>query len=252
MAPNYRWATHPDSQMRNDSDMGKRSRGILLALLVGAITLVSGVTTASAAETITADLSCCTFPAGPYEQDLGEIPTFENPVGADAPHNVTSTAKGPDGGPLFRSQTIAAGSSSPVEGTQYLGAGTYPFYCTLHGFSMSGDILVTGDKGTVAPRPRVRVTIPNQRLISIRKSGIIRVTVKALAGSSSVNFLAKSGTRQLASASAVAVASGATKTVRLKLTRAGRTAIAKGRRASISVKGSVAFGSPVTARRTVR
>jgi plastocyanin len=239
--------------MRNDVQMGKRAGGIILALLVGAVASFSGVATAGAADTITADLSCCTFGPGPYGGDMGEIPTFENPVGADAPHNVTSTATGPDGGPLFRSETIAAGSSSPVEGTQYLTGGTYPFYCTLHGFSMSGELLVSDDKGTVVPRPKIRVAIPSQSIASAVRSGTIRVKVTAVSGSPSVNLAAKLGySSALGSASGVRLTSGTAKTVRIRLSRAGRRNLKRERKAVISVKGSVAFGSPVAAKRTIR
>jgi plastocyanin len=232
--------------------MGKRAGNVILALLVSAITMFSGVAVAGAADTITASLTCCTFAPGPYSQDLGEIPTFENPVGADAPHNVTSTTRGPDGGPLFRSQTIAAASSSPVDGTQYLTGGTYPFYCTLHGLSMSGELVVDGGKGEVVTRPAIRASVAAQRLRAIRRSGVVTVAVRALAGSPVVNLQVKGGARTIASATGIKVNTGATRKVRLRLTKAGRKAVSKGRRVVISVKGSVAFGSPSSARRTIR
>jgi plastocyanin len=238
--------------MRNHAPMGTIRRGAGAALAAIALSVAFGASSAAAAETITADRDCCTFSASIFEQDMGEIPTFENPADADAPHNVTSTARGPDGAPLFRSDTIGAGSTSPVEGAQYLSGGSYPFYCTLHGLSMGGQLLVSSDQGTAAARPKIRLTIPSQRLAAIRRSGTLKVSVKALAGSPLVNLSAKSGARPLAGAFGVAVGSGATKTVRMKLTRAGRKAIAKGRKVSVSVKGAVAFGSPVTVKRTVR
>jgi plastocyanin len=239
--------------MRNHVPMGTIRRGVGAALAASFLAVAFAAPEAGAAETITADTECCTFVSpGIFEQDMGEVPVFDNPVGADALHNVTSTARGPDGAPLFRSGTIGAGSTSRVEGAQYLTGGSYPFYCTLHGFSMGGQLLVSGENGTAAARPKIRLVIPSQRLASIRKSGLVRVSVKALAGSPVVNLSAKSGTRPLASAFGVAVSPGATKTVRMRLTRTGRKAIAKGRKASLSVTGAVAFGTPVTTRRTVR
>lgn len=232
--------------------MRELRRGFMTVLIAAAAMFAFAQGSASAADTITADLSCCTFAPGPYGQDLGEIPTFDNPVGADAPHNVTSTVRGPDGAPLFRSRTIGAGSTSPVAGTQYLAGGTYPFYCTLHGLSMGGELLVSADVGTIVPRPAIRVSIPSQSLRAIRKSGTVKVSVKALSGSPRVNLSVKSGAKTVASASRIAINSGATRTIRVKLTRAGSKALSKGRKAVISVKGSVAFGSPVSAKRTVR
>lgn len=237
--------------MRHDGAMGIRGRGITLALLVGAVAVFSGTSTASAADTITADLACCTFAPGPYNQDLGEIPTFENPVGASSIHNATAAGKGPDGKPLFRSQTIGPGTTSPVAGAQYLEGGTYPFVCTLHP-GMESELVVDGGKGTVVPRPAIRVSVPSQRLKAVRKSGTIRVSVKALSGSPTVTLSARSGNRSLGSASGIKLSSGSTKTVRLRLTRAGRKAVSKGGKVAVSVKGSIAFGSPSSARRTVR
>jgi len=240
--------------MRDNGSMGMRGRGIALALMAGAVALFAGVTTAGAAgSTITANLNCplCSFSADRYAQDLGEIALFDNPSGADAPHNVVSTVRGPDGRSLFRSETIAAGSTSPVQGTQYLNEGEYPFFCTLHGLSMGGQLEVSS-QGTVVPRPAARLAVPTQRLRAVRRSGIIKVSVKALVGSPTLNLSAKSGAVTVAYAGGIRLGPGATRTVRLKLSRAGRKAVSKGRRAVISVRGSVEFGSPVSARRTVR
>lgn len=223
--------------------------------MAGAVALFAGGTTAGAAgNTITANLSCppCSFSADSYSQGLGEIPIFENPVGADAPHNVVSTVRGPDGRSLFRSETIVAGSTSPVEGTQYLTEGSYPFFCTLHGLSMGGRLEVSSSQGTVVPRPAVRLSVPSQSLRAVRRSGIVKVSASALVGSPILSISAKSGAVPVASAGGLRLGPGATRTVRLKLSRAGRKAVSKGRRAVISVRGSVEFGSPVSAKRTVR
>jgi plastocyanin len=238
--------------MRNHVHMGTIRRGAGAALAAFVLTMACAASSAAAADTISADTDCCSFAApGSFGQILGEVPTFENPEGSAAPHNVTSPLRGPDGAPLFRSKTIFAGGTSPVEGAQYLQAGTYAFVCTLHS-GMDGELVVDGAEGTVARRPRIALVVPSQRLAAVRRSGIIKVSVKALVGDPLVNLSAKSGTRSLAIAFGVAVNAGSTKTVRMKLTRAGRKAIAKGRKVSVAVKGAVAFGVPVTARRTVR
>ncbi len=56
-------------------------------------------------------------------------------------HNVTSLAAG-KGGPLFTSDTIAAGEVTPVIGVENLAPGVYDYTCTLHTF-MIGSINVT-------------------------------------------------------------------------------------------------------------
>jgi len=236
--------------MRHDGAMGIRGRGITLALLVSMVAALSGTATAGAADTITAELDGFAFAPGPYSQDLGEIPIFENPVGA-AVHNVTAVGNGPDDRPLFRSQTITAGNTSPVNGTQYLEGGTYPFSCTLHP-GMDSELVVDGTKGTVVPRPAIRVSVPAQRLKAVRRSGRITVSVKAMSGSPTVNLSARGGKRSIGIASGIKLSTGATKTIRLRLTRAGRKAVSKGRKVTVSVKGSIAFGSPSSAGRTLR
>lgn len=238
--------------MRNDVRMGVIRRGIAAVTITAALTLIAGAPSANAADQITADLQCCTFAPGPYLQDLGEVPLFVNPGAADAPHNVTSTSRGPDGSALFRSKTIAAGDSSRVEGTQYLQAGTYPFFCTLHGPSMNGELIVQSGKGTVAARPSIKVSLPAQRLKKVRRSGKVKVRVRAATASSGIRIVVRRGKKAVASSSKIKLAAGAARTLRLKLSRKGRRAMSKGRRVSISARGTVDFGKPSSAKRTLR
>src|SRR5215208_3028462 len=58
------------------------------------------------------------------EIDQGERLTFRNTDFAN--HDVTSQAQG-----LFASETIGQGSTSFVEGSQYLTTGSYNFYCSI-------------------------------------------------------------------------------------------------------------------------
>lgn len=231
--------------------MGILRRGIGSLLVVGVLTLLPGAVPASAADSIVADTECCTFAPGPYFQDLGEIPLFVNPVDAN-PHNVTSTSKGPDGDALFRSQTVGADSTTPVAGTQYLNAGTYPFFCTLHGSGMSGELVVEGNTGAVVARPSIRVLIPAQSLGKVRKSGRIKVRVKANTSSRGIRIGARKGRKAVTSSPKLSLAAGASRIVNLKLSRAGRKAVAKGRKVAISAVGTVAFGKPSSAKRKLR
>jgi plastocyanin len=221
-------------------------------LIVAAALLILGGTAARAADTIQADLTCCTFAPGPYSQDLGEIANFNNPAEADAPHNVTANDTGPDGGALFRSDSITAGTTVPVAGTQYLEAGTYGFFCTIHGPSMKGTLTVDAGKGEVVARPKIKVSIPKQPLKKVRKSGKLKVKVKAVTKSRGISLKAKKGSKTLGKSSGLNLAAGAGRTVKLRLKPAGRKAIKKGRKADVSVKGSVAFGKPGKAKRTLR
>lgn len=214
--------------------------------------LVFGGSSARAAETIVADPVCCTFAPGPYFQDLGEIPDFNNPADADAPHNVTANDKGPDGAPLFRSISITSDSTVPVKGTQYLNGGDYRFFCTIHGPSMKGKLVVEAGKGSVVSRPDIKVTIPNQSLNKVRRSGKLKLKVKAKTKSSGISLKAKKGSKTLASSSGLKLSAGAARTVKLKLKSSGRKAIKKGKKVKVSATGSVAFGKTAKAKRTLR
>ncbi len=220
-------------------------------LLLAATLMFWASAPASAADTITAEVDCCTFEPGPYFQDLGEIPTFENPPMAN-PHNVTSTVSGPDGDALFRSRTIGAADSTPVKGTQYLGAGTYPFFCTLHGASMSGELVVQGDKGEVAARPSIKVSIPRQRLKKVRKTRKLKVKVRASTESPGIRIAVRRGKKQIASSSKISLGAGAARVLKLKLSGKGRKAISKGRKVALAATGTVDFGKSSRAKRKLR
>lgn len=86
------------------------------------------------------------FDRSTYYSDQGDLVQYEHTGGA--PHNVRSTQYS-DGERLFSSDTIKAGTT-PVEGTQYLAPGTYPFICTVHPSQMSADLVV---RATGAPPP---------------------------------------------------------------------------------------------------
>lgn len=231
--------------------MGGVHRKYAFGLIAAVATLAFGVGTAQAADTILADTTCCTYAAGPYFQDLGEIPSFENPIGAD-PHNVTSTTRGPDGKPLFRSKTILGGSTSLVNGAQYLSAGTYNFFCTFHGPSMNGELTVEGDKGTIVARPKIDVTIRAQSLNRVRSSGKLKVKVRALTQSSGIALKVKKGAKRLGGSSGLTLAAGSSRTVKVKLTASGVKSLKSLKSASVSVKGSVAFGRADSTRRKLK
>jgi hypothetical protein len=226
----------------------------MVAILAGALVLF-GLGTASgatAADKIVSGTSCCTFAGGPYFQDLGENPLYQNPAEADAPHNVTSVAAGPDGASLFASETIAPGDSSVVDGTQYLSAGAYPFYCTLHGQSMSGVLTVQGEKGEVVPRPKIDVAIPSQRLRTVRRTGKVKVRVSAVTEAGSVILRVSRGNKLVALKSGLSLAAGTSRTIAVPLSKSGRKQVKTGRAVKLSLKGSVRFGSPDSATRNLR
>jgi plastocyanin len=199
---------------------------------------------------IVASPDCCSFEPGPYVQGLGETAVFDN-AGASAPHNVESTQTGPDGQPLFAAEGILGGQTTPVNGTQYLKAGTYPFFCTIHGPSMSGELTIDGSQGKVVPRPSVKLSFVKQKLKRVRKAGV-KVKVKATAASKGVEVTATKGKVKLGSKSGLTLKAGQTKTVTLRLTKAGRKALKKVKVAKIKLKAKVPFGKTASASRRVR
>ena len=87
-----------------------------------------------------------------YYSDQGDLVQYEHTGGS--PHNVVSTQFS-GGERLFESATISSGTT-PVNGTQLLAPGTYPFVCTIHA-GMDAELVVrdTGDPppGTDPPPP---------------------------------------------------------------------------------------------------
>lgn len=126
-------------------------RGRSLAALAAALALTAtfAVPAALADSQVVANSSSA-FSTPAVTIDQGQKVTFQN-LDLRAKHNVTSTAKGDDGKPLFSSDTIGTGAVAPVEGTQYLTTGSYGFLCSIHP-NMTGTVTVTA-AGTPVPRP---------------------------------------------------------------------------------------------------
>ena len=227
--------------------MGSRI-ALALAIAVATFGTVSGV--ANAAATIQSNADSYTFLPGPYVQGLGEIAIFDNSA-SPAYHDVTATQTGPDGRPLFFAQALAGGQTGQVKGTQYLTAGTYPFYCQLHGAGMSGELTIDGSSGTVVRRPSVKVSFVRQKLKQVRRVGV-RVKVRAATASTGVGITAKKGKVVLGSKRGLSFKTGQTRTLLLPLTKAGRKAIRKGKAVKINLRATVAFGKPSSATRKVR
>ncbi len=124
-------------------------RAATIALLAGSM-LALGAPTASAApaDIRTGPLVLNLFTASSYDHEGGTVANLTWDGGL-AGHNVISSQTGPDGGVLFASATITSGTT-PVNNTQYLPAGDYPFFCDIHPTTMTSSLHVTG---TPLPRP---------------------------------------------------------------------------------------------------
>jgi plastocyanin len=224
---------------------GTKGRVALLSVLA---VLTAGAGVAVADATISAAVGePYRYTATTFSMVPGERATFQNPE--DVSHNVTAARRGPDGRPLFRSRTIGIGST-PVEGVQYLGTGTYDFVCTVHS-GMRAKLQVAG-AGAPAARPDIEVAVPAQPLGAVRRTGRLKVRVRALTASRDVALLARKGPRRIGFKGNVDLAAGVSRVIRLSLSASGRKALAGLGKAAVSVRGSVPFGSPDLARRTLR
>jgi plastocyanin len=150
-----------------------------------------------------------------------------------APHNVTARDNGDDGLPLFSSATIGGGDTTPVNGTDKLGPGTYAFYCTIHPTLMNGTLTVSGDAvapDTTAPVVSARVDSSSLRALDQRKAMLLTL-------SSSETVRADVTVRAFDTTLArrtVSLGPGAT-AVALKLTAVGLRGIRKRSRVNVSV-----------------
>ncbi len=164
----------------------------------------------------------------------------------------TSPPRTSSGGkPLFRSKTIGIGKSAPIDGLQYLPAGTYKFVCSIHPDSMKGSFVIS-NKGTPVARPKIDVSIPAQTLNKVRGSGKLKVKVKAVTKSAGISIEARKGAKLIGKKSGLSLPAGATRTVKVALSARGRKALRGVSSAAVSATGSVPFGLPDSGRRTLR
>jgi plastocyanin len=179
-----------------------------------------------------------TFTFSSFAHDAGTVATLTHTGGG--PHDATAFAVGPDGGALFRSKVISAGST-PVNGTEYVPAGSYGFVCTVHP-GMTSTLTVSG---TPLPRPSATLKLLSTKIDSVAGKGklLVRVTGR---GSSTIDLDAFSGKRKIGVADDLPFRAGANK-LALKLSKSGRSALQDRSQANLRVTGIVDFGGPTRA-----
>src|SRR4051794_34349683 len=121
--------------------------------MVVAIALFAGGLAFAASQTIVGTGSN-TYTVATYTADQGEVVQFQV---TGSSHNVMAHQSGPDGGALFRTPTISGGSTG-VQGTQFLTAGTYTFFCSVHPSTMQATLNVTSN-GTPQARPSAQLSV---------------------------------------------------------------------------------------------
>jgi plastocyanin len=210
---------------------------LVVALVVAALMLASGLAFAASATIV--GQADNTYSAGLYTTDQGEVSQLQV---TGSMHSVTAVQQGPDGKPLFRSQTISGGTT-PVSGTQYLPAGTYQFFCSVHPTTMSGTLQVSSN-GTPQPRPQATLKLTARKLSKVLKNGL-SVSINSSAKVTGVNLVAKLGKTTIGSSNNLAWFAGQQfDTVRL--TKAGKSKLRSKSKATVTLTAAIPFAAPAT------
>lgn len=219
---------------------GTAGRRFWVMVAVVAIGAMGYAAYALAADTITATDDFYNAPS--YTMSQGERPTFAN--GGANQHNVTAQQNGPDKRVLFSTPTLNGGGSAAVDGTQYLTAGTYTFFCTIHPTTMQATLVVTGN-GTPQARPSATAKLRTKTISKALKKGL-QVAVTASTQVNGATVTAKLGKATLGKTGA-SLSAGA-QNVKLKLSKAGKSKLRKKSSAKVTVTVDVPFGAPATAK----
>src|SRR3954452_19844257 len=150
--------------MRRSATAGRRL-GLAVAAAALAVMVCAGIALASAP--IVGDANN-QYSAMDYTINPGEVAQLQV---TGSSHNATAHLTGPDGKALFRSPTISGGAAG-VDGTQYLGAGNYTFFCTIHPSTMQATLHITGN-GTPQARPSATLGVKGKSLSKAIKKGLM-------------------------------------------------------------------------------
>jgi plastocyanin len=216
---------------------------IILALAVAGVAALGVAHALGASEAITTSTTCCSYGKASFTIDRGTLATFDNEDPGTSPHDVTAFDNGAKNMPLFRSAQITLGQT-PVTGTDALGPGTYRFFCTVHPTEMQGQIVVTPSSS-----PTVAVTILSSKVGQVASSGKLKVKLRGLLASNNVSLTAKKGSRKLGSTKVASLAAGASQTVKLPLSRAGKNSLKNLKNAKVKVTAAPPGDQSVTVAR---
>jgi plastocyanin len=220
---------------------GSTGRRFWLLVAVAALGAMVYAAIALAADPINATDNAYNAPT--YTMNQGERPTFTD--GGANQHNVTARTNGPDNRALFSTPTLNGGQQAAVDGTQYLTAGTYTFFCTIHPTEMQATLVVTGN-GTPQARPSATLTLRTKTISKAVKKGI-SVALNTSAKIDDVSLVAKLGKATIGRASDISLAQGQVFET-IKLSKSGKSKLRKKSSAKVTVTAEIPFGSPATAK----
>jgi plastocyanin len=216
--------------------MTGRRLGLAIALIAVGAMVYAGIALAAAPIIGQGD---DTFSASTYTIDQGEVAQLQV---TGSSHNVTAHQPGPDSRALFRTPTITGGSAG-VDGTQYLSAGDYTFFCSVHPSTMQATLHVTSNGAPLA-RPSAQLSVRSKKVAKASKKGIL-VAITASAKVDGASLVAKLGKTTIGKLDGLSLAAGQSFAT-VKLTKAGKSKLSKKSKASVTVTADIPFGSPAT------
>jgi plastocyanin len=219
---------------------GSRGRRFWLVVAVAALGAMGYAGIALATGSTIVGQADNTYDANTYTVNQGQVAQLQV---TGSSHNATANQTGPDGRALFRSPTISGGAAG-VDGTQYLTAGSYTFFCSVHPTTMQATLVVTGN-GTPQARPSASLTSKTKTISQALKKGI-KVSANASTAISGVAFTAKLGKATIGKTTA-SLSAGA-QSVTVKLNKSGKSKLRGKSKASVTVSADIPFGSPATAK----
>ena len=131
-----------------------------------------------------------------------------------------------------------------IQGTEYLGIGSYPFHCSIHPVMRGEFSTEAGRPGDPVPRPEISLKVKSKKLAKVVKSGKLKVKVSAgePTMAENIKLKAKKGKKGISKGKKLNLAAGGSKTVKLKLSKRGEEKLAGLDSAKVKVAGTVDFG----------
>src|SRR5205823_6087748 len=157
-------------------------------------------------------------------------------------HDVAADTMDSSGKPIFKSEIIARGKTSPVTGVEFLKTGDYAFHCSVHPF-MKAMLHVTANgtpKTTPPPDttpPDARMAILDSSIAKVLKRGTLHVKLTANEAAR-FKLAATSGRTTLAKAT-VTLKDAGSRTAQMTLTRAARKLLKNATKLPIRLKAAV-------------
>lgn len=125
-----------------------------LALIAGAVVILAFAVAPAIAADHEVDIVSLTFEPAQITVAVGETVTWKVTESIGANHSVTSgTPDDPDKGSAFDSGAEGLSADGDTFDWTFDTAGTFAYYCTVHGASMSGEVVVAEAEASTGASP---------------------------------------------------------------------------------------------------